>query len=98
MGSRRNSKPYSVTTSTSILCTHLLNNHSDAWFQACDKLGISITAKCAQRKLTEFQGRSEEPMDTPQASRKGFSNSAFLDALVKFIVADDQVSLNLSFN
>lgn len=98
MGSRRQSKPYSITTSTSILRGHLLNHHSDTWFKACEKLSISITAKCAQAKLAQFQGRPQETRDTAQsASRKCFSNETFLDALVEFIAADDQVSFNFPF-
>jgi hypothetical protein len=81
------------------LRNHLRDNHAEAWFSACDKLGLNISAKTAQKKLAEFrfqQGSTLPNLDgcsVPEQLRQGFSKETFIDAIVDFIIADDQVRL-----
>lgn len=83
---------FSLTTSTSVLRRHLFENHLDLWITACDDMKIKITAKEA---LPVIEAHRQEPQKTPlEAARPEFSKEAFLDALVEFIVADDQVTFN----
>jgi hypothetical protein len=85
---------FGQTTSTSVLRRHLFESHLDLWIAACDDMKIRITAKEA---LPVIEAYRQEPQQTQlEAARPEFSKEAFLDALVEFIVADDQVSLILS--
>jgi hypothetical protein len=88
-----------MTTATGSLRNHLLRDHIDEWVSSCDKLKI----KCqggpnVQEKLDSWRqahdgGGSNQ---TKGSARKTFSNEAFVDAIVEFIIADDQVCLLLS--
>jgi hypothetical protein len=83
---------FGQTTSTSVLRRHLFESHLDLWIAACDNMKIKITAKEA---LPVIEAYRQEPQKTQlEAARPEFSKEAFLDALVEFIVADDQVSFN----
>ncbi|KAI0042415.1 hypothetical protein FA95DRAFT_1465474, partial [Auriscalpium vulgare] len=68
------------------------------WVASCDKSGITITAKEAQDAVDTYRGQrnSAQSRDSAEQSlpRPPFTNEAFVDALVEFIVADDQ-SLNI---
>lgn len=88
---------FSLRTSTSGLRRHLTDDHGDPWFEACEKLNISIVAKKAVEALRDFQRRKGQLTTntiTPNAEsypRAVYSPQAFVDAITEFIVADDQV-------
>jgi len=54
-------------------------------------LGISIKAKDAQSAVQTYRGQSSGLESGNQ--RPSFSNERFVDAIVEFIVGDDQVSI-----
>jgi hypothetical protein len=67
----------------------------DSWVSACDELKIEITAKEAQPALQAYR---DEPQKTSlEDSRPEFSHDTFVDALVEFVVADDQVNIRFTF-
>jgi hypothetical protein len=83
---------FGVTTGTSNLRKHLFTDHLEQWVSSCDQLKIPITAKAALPEVRKFRS---EPGDTPlESERPDYSKSAFVDALVEFIVGDDQVSVH----
>jgi len=85
-------------TGTGVLRRHLYECHIGEWVTGCDQLGIPITAKSAVPSVAAFRGL---PVETEETTRKPFSNEAFVDSIVEFIVGDDQVSgerSSLSFN
>lgn len=88
---------YSDTTGTTVLCGHLIDDHSDEWIPTCKALCISITAKDAQPALVEYEHWHGNPRlattKTTTGTHMPFSNEAFVDALTEFIIADDQVLL-----
>lgn len=47
-----------------VLWNHLLGHHANLWIAACDKLGIPITAKSAQRTVDEYRTRHQQQPDT----------------------------------
>lgn len=67
----------------------------DSWVSACDSLNIEITAQEAQPAIQTYRNL---PNKTPlEDSRPDFSRETFIDALVEFVVADDQVNVQLTF-
>lgn len=80
-------------TATGNLRKHLFTHHLDIWVRTCDQLGITITAREAQPYLERYRVESGVPF---QATADGlprvpYSNEAFVDAIMTWIVADDQV-------
>lgn len=79
---------------------HLGDIHLDSWVPACDRLGVTIAnTKEAQQFVTEYQKRHgqrniNEPEQTDE--RRRFSQGAFVDAIMEFIVIDDQVSKSIN--
>jgi len=70
--------------------------HLDKWVAECDKLGIKITAKDAQSVVDSYRQRKGQIPKQENADlgpHKKYSPEAFVDALVEFIVVDDQVSV-----
>ncbi|KIM34692.1 hypothetical protein M413DRAFT_75729, partial [Hebeloma cylindrosporum] len=67
-----------------------------AWIAACDKLGIDITAKGAQNTVRNHRKQHNQASSAadPEDLRKRFTPEAFVDAIVDFIVSDDQ-SINV---
>jgi hypothetical protein len=72
-------------TSTSTLRRHLAEKHIQAWVVECDKLQIEISTKLTQQMINEHRG-------VVSSGWIPFSSEAFVDALVAFVVGDDQVS------
>jgi hypothetical protein len=68
---------------------HLFNDHIENWITSCDKLHISITATAAVEAIRKF--RKEPATTSLESERPQYSKEAFRDALVDFIVGDDQV-------
>jgi hypothetical protein len=61
----------------------------------CDNIKIPITAKSAEESVRIFR---KEPVPTSlQSERPTYSKEAFADAIVDFIVGDDQVCNGLPF-
>ncbi|KAJ7137399.1 hypothetical protein C8R43DRAFT_893785, partial [Mycena crocata] len=92
---------YSLRTSTGVLRRHLFEHHADAWIAACDQMKISITAKDAQPVIEEYRRRQGQPTNESNNhssnNKRSFSREAFVDAIVEFIVGDDQ-SINVIEN
>jgi hypothetical protein len=63
----------------------------DSWVSACDDLKIEITAQEAQPILQNFRNLPKKT--SLEDSRPDFSQETFVDALVEFVVADDQVNV-----
>lgn len=91
------SKLFATTTSTGVLRRHLYETHLDVWVAGCDQLNINIKAKEAKPHVDEYRRRKQQttgaaPTEEPGKKRTSFSKEAFVDAIVEFIAADDQVS------
>lgn len=88
-------KHFATSTSTSSIRDHFAADHIDEWVAGCDKLNIKITAKTVQSVVADSrhergkgQGKGVPAEDT---KRPTFTHEAFVDAIVEWIVADDQV-------
>jgi hypothetical protein len=80
---------FSLTTGTSNLRKHLYNDHLEQWVSSCDSLGVKITAQAALPFVKKFR---QEPADTPlESEHPPYSKEAFVEAILEFIVGDDQV-------
>jgi hypothetical protein len=75
-------------TGTGNLRKHLANVHIEDWVTACDRLHIPITAQGVEEAVKDFR---KDPTIKTQAERAQYSKEAFVDAIVEFIVGDDQV-------
>jgi len=91
---------YDASCSTTTLRRHLANDHWEVWIMSCKKAGTEITStsKEVRRAFDKFErkhGRGDNTMtsDGSLPVYRTYSPKAFLDAIVKWIVADDQVSL-----
>jgi len=81
---------FSLVTGTTNLRKHLYNEHLEQWVTTCDDLKIEITAQAAIPAVKQFR---QEPVDTPlESERPEYSKEAFVEAILEFIVGDDQVS------
>ncbi|KAJ7730099.1 hypothetical protein DFH07DRAFT_756418, partial [Mycena maculata] len=99
---RSHKKTFSKNTSTGVLRKHLYENHLDVWVAGCDQLKISIKAKEAKQYLDDYWARKQQTTagasePEPPEPRTQFSQEAFVDAIVEFIVGDDQ-SINVIEN
>jgi hypothetical protein len=84
---------FGLTTSTSNLRKHLYSEHVEEWVAACDDLKIKITARAALPVVQKFR---TEPDATPlESERQEFTKEAFVEAVLEFIVGDDQVSMGI---
>ena len=67
--------------------------HADSWIGGCDKLGIEITAKVAQSTIRLYRHRRGQAFkESNPSARTPYSPEAFVDAIVDFIISDDQVN------
>lgn len=87
---------YGASTASGTKRKHLFTVHLDDWVSSCDDLKIKITAKEAQPFVHEYRARQGQPSSFTRLQDVNeippFSNDTFIDAIVDFIVADDQVS------
>lgn len=67
---------------------HLFSDHIEKWITSCEKLNISITAAAAVEAIRQF--RNEPATTSLESERPQYSKEAFKDAVVDFIVGDDQ--------
>lgn len=89
LDSTHSATTFGSTTSTSNLRKHLFGEHIEQWVTSCDDLKIEITAAAAKAAIRSFHNL---PADSPlDSKRPQYSKKAFIDALVEFIVGDDQV-------
>jgi len=73
---------FSVTTSNGVLCNHLLSRHKDVYVEKCYEMRWKVAAL-----------ESEAPVASGcETNHPPFSQTAFIQHLLNFIVADDQVS------
>lgn len=79
---------YSITTATSTLRSHLLKNHVHEWVSGCKELGIVPRGKEGEEAMAKVMGL---PVQDLAEARETFSQQAFINALVQFIVATNQV-------
>ncbi|KZP21834.1 hypothetical protein FIBSPDRAFT_663987, partial [Athelia psychrophila] len=61
-----------------------------AWVKACDDLKIEITSKGFVDKVDGYRRGRPSPSNCEDQSKRHFSQEAFVDAIVEFIVGDDQ--------
>jgi hypothetical protein len=80
---------FGMNTGTSVLRKHLYTDHINQWVTTCDNLKIPITAQTAKEAVRKFR---KEPTATPlESERPKYSREAFIDAIVDWVVGDDQV-------
>jgi hypothetical protein len=90
-----------MSTGTSVKRQHLVDCHIDLWISSCDQLKIPITAKTVQDAVCDYRMRQGQAhtqsssTDSSTPSRSPFSQEAFVNAVMNFIIADDQVWLYL---
>ena len=89
-------KIYGNLTGSGNLRKHLYKKHTEDWFSSCDEQGIAITAndKELQSTLADYRQRHSQVSKLASDSsiaRQKYTSKAFIDAIVEFIVADDQV-------
>lgn len=85
------------STATGSIRRHLYENHLADWVHVCDGLKIPITAKLAvPGPLVEEYRLAQDPRYTkesgPEDLRREFSKEAFVEAILQWIISDDQVS------
>ena len=91
---------YGLKTGTTVLRTHLCNEHLGPWVDGCDKFKIPIVAKTFQDRVDEYRkanGRIHARQEDPTLPTRAYSREAFIDAIVEWIIADDQVRLFIKF-
>lgn len=80
-------------TATGTIRRHLYENHLPEWVQICDRLRIPITAKLAVPLVEEYR-LAQDPSYVearPEDLRREFTKEAFVEAVVEWIISDDQV-------
>ena len=80
--------PYSGSTASGPLHAHLLACHAEEWVQACREKNIDLRGKEGEEALAKVTG---VPVDHQAEVWVPFTQDNFLDGLVQFIVATDQV-------
>jgi len=80
--------PYSVTTASGSLRSHLSKNHLEEWVGECIKLKIKPKGKEGEEAYAKVMGL---PVQHQAKACIPFSQDSFLDGLVQFIVATNQV-------
>ena len=82
--------PYNAGTATGNLQAHLLSHHADEWVQECQALKINLRGKEGGKALVKATGVPAEHQGQGEA-QVPFTQDNFVDGLVQFIVATDQV-------
>ncbi|KAK0460198.1 uncharacterized protein EV420DRAFT_1641527 [Desarmillaria tabescens] len=91
-------KTYSMSTGTTSLRHHLIREHLKLWVTACDRLGTLIKGNGtkAAEKFRKANGMTM-PSDascSDTSSIPEFSHDAFIDAIIEWIIADDQLEMH----
>lgn len=84
---------FSSTTGNSTLRKHLVKAHEDEYEQFCAANGMT-TQRARMEQLTA-DASTGPPGDPDGRPRAQFSRQTFLHHIVNFVVADDQVCLNV---
>ncbi|RXW14039.1 hypothetical protein EST38_g11815 [Candolleomyces aberdarensis] len=91
-------RDYDKMSGTGTMRRHLYGHHLNDWVKECDRQDIKIMAKSAQKYVDEYR---KDQGGLPASEAEGtehkvpeFTPDAFIEALVDFIVADDQ-SINV---
>ena len=82
---------FSVLSSTSTLRSHLILKHNVLWVQGCDRLGIPIKTDAGLAAAERIQGALPGEHRRKDIPARQFSNTAFVDAIVEYIIGDDMV-------
>jgi hypothetical protein len=71
------------------LRSHLASTiHIKEWISELTKRNITVKAKAGLKAIADYQGK---PLDIQAPPRPSYSSELFVDTLVDFIVATDQV-------
>jgi hypothetical protein len=70
------------------LRNHLLSHHAEEWVKDCQQRKIALRGKEGGEALAKVTG---VPVDHQAEAQVPFTQDSFLDGLVQFIVATDQV-------
>jgi len=76
---------YSMSTATGTLRKHLINCHHDEWVSECKRRNITIKSAAGLGIAGDKNSKAQTP------SRPSYSPELFMDALVNFMAATDQV-------
>ncbi|KAK0444960.1 uncharacterized protein EV420DRAFT_1484399 [Desarmillaria tabescens] len=85
---------FGLKTSTNILRHHLLDFHVTAWLTKCEQLDIEVhmKQKAYRDAINNFQIKQGKQLPSSSGTMwRPYSKESFIDALVSWIVADDQV-------
>jgi hypothetical protein len=86
---------FGADTGTGNLCRHLFTTHLEQWVTFCNQQGIPITTKGAAELVHKF--RKEPDTTLLESEHPTYSKKAFIDAIVEWIVGDDQVCVTFYF-
>lgn len=91
---------YAVGTSTYGLRKHLCNNHLDEWAKQCKEKKLVIGGEEARAIVADYWRQRGEMVDGANSSqsnqaRLSFTAENFIQAILKFVVSDDQVHIIL---
>ena len=71
----------------------MAHDHIHQWLSICNQKGIKVTAKSVAREIDEYHTSCGESIEHgSEATQQKFSKEGFVDAVVEWIVSDDQVS------
>ena len=86
-------KHFADTSSSTTLRKHLAHDHIHQWLSICNQKGIKVTAKLVAWEIDEYHTSHGESVEHgSEATRQKFLKEGFIDAVVEWIVSDDQVS------
>ena len=63
------------------------------WVSICNKKGIKITASSVAKHVAAYREECGQIPETDNTTCQKFPKEAFIDAIVEWMVADDQVHL-----
>ena len=73
---------------------HLYTDHVEQWSLSCKEMKILITAKDALEAIRQFN--NQPPLASSNLNEcSEYSKEGFIEAIVEFIVGDDQVYIYL---
>lgn len=89
---KHNVAVFSDSTSTGTIRKHLSDYHLADWINACNRLKIAITGTTVLTKVAEYR-RTQAGVLSSDADglHIEFSKEAFIEAVVEWIIANDQV-------
>ena len=84
---------FATGTGTTSLHKHLANAHIKTWVLICNKQGIKITAGSVSKQVAAYCAEHSKNVEPNGTTWQKFSKEGFVDVIVEWIVADDQVRL-----